>query len=179
MIGVRRLSFAVAACLTLATAAQAEILDSQVGGFTVRETRVIAAPVSKVWEGLVQPAAWWSSDHTFSHDARNLSLEVRPGGEWRETLPGGGGARHMVVVYAAPPSALRLEGALGPLQAMGVVGHLTFTLKDQGGATLITETYDAGGHAQGGLDKLAPPVDGVLDAQLGRLKAYVETGKTP
>jgi len=175
---VCRLSFAVLA-LALATAANAEILDSQANGLTVRETRVIAAPVGKVWEALVQPAAWWSSDHTYSHDARNLSLEPRAGGEWRETLPGGGSARHMVVVYVAPPSTLRLEGALGPLQAMGVIGHLTFTLKDQSGATLITETYDAGGHAPDGLDKLATPVDGVLDAQLGRLKSYVETGKTP
>jgi hypothetical protein len=29
------------------------------------------------------------------------------------------------------------------------------------------------------MDKLVGPVDGVLDAQLGRLKARVETGATP
>jgi hypothetical protein len=57
-----------------------------------------------------------------------------------------------------------------------VVGHLTFKLAPQSAGTAITETYDVGGHAQGGLDKLAGPVDAVLDEALGRLKAHVEGG---
>jgi uncharacterized protein YndB with AHSA1/START domain len=179
MTRLLRLPLVLPICLLLATAARAEVLDSRASGFAVRETRVIAAPIGKVWQGLVKPAAWWSPDHTFSHDARNLTLEARPGGEWLEILPNGGGARHMVVIYAAPPSTLRLEGALGPLQALGVAGHLTFTLADQRGSTLITATYDVGGHSQGGFDEMAAAVDHVLDAQLGRLKTYAETGVTP
>jgi uncharacterized protein YndB with AHSA1/START domain len=162
-----------------AGAARAEIIDSQPGGFTVRESRVIAAPPAAVWAALIAPAGWWDSQHTFSQDARNLTLSPRPGGFWQEALPSGGGARHMVVVLVDPPSVLRLEGGLGPLQALGVAGHLTFKLAAQAGGTLVTETYDVGGHAPGGLDKLAGPVNEVLDEQLGRLKSRVETGATP
>jgi len=160
-------------------AARAEVVDSQPGGFTTRQTALVNAPIAAVWAALIRPADWWSSDHTFSHEARNLVLEPRIGGDWRETLPNGGGARHLVVVYVAPPNALRLEGALGPLQSLGVTGHLTFTLKTQGDGTLVTQTYDVGGHAPGGLVSLADPVDHVLGEQLSRLKTLVETGKTP
>jgi uncharacterized protein YndB with AHSA1/START domain len=162
--------------ILIAGAARAEVVDSQPGGFTVRESRVIVAPPAAVWVVLVSPAEWWSSEHTYSHDARNLTLSAKPGGFWQEALQSGGGVRHMVVIMADPPSTLRMDGALGPLQALGVVGHLTFKLAPQGGGTMITETYDVGGHAQGGLDKLAGPVDGVLDEALGRLKARVEAG---
>lgn len=163
----------------LASGVRAEVVDAQPGGFTVRESRVIAAPAAAVWAVLVRPADWWSSEHTFSADARNLTLSAKPGGSWEESLRSGGGVRHMVVVLADPPTALRLEGALGPLQALGVTGHLTFKLTAEAGGTLVTETYDVGGHAPGGLDKLAGPVNGVLDDQLGRLKARVETGRAP
>jgi uncharacterized protein YndB with AHSA1/START domain len=172
---VRAISALLISSILVATGAYAEVIDRQPSGFAVRESRFIAAPATKVWAALVAPAGWWSSDHTFSHDARNLTLSPRPGGFWQETLPSGGGARHMVVVLVDPPSVLRLEGALGPLQAMGVVGHLTFRLTPQADGTSVTETYDAGGHAPGGLDKLADPVDAVLDEQLGRLKAHVES----
>jgi uncharacterized protein YndB with AHSA1/START domain len=167
------------AWLIAAHAARPEVIDSQPAGFTVRESRVVAAPPEKVWAVLVAPGAWWDPDHTYSHDARNLSLAPKPGGFWQEALPKGGGVRHMVVIYVAPPSMLRLEGALGPLQADGVAGHLTFKLTPQGGGTAITLTYDVGGHAPGGLDKLAAPVNAVLDAQLGRLRARAEASGAP
>ena len=85
----------------------------------------------------------------------------------------------MVVVYIDPPKALRLEGALGPLQAMGGGGHMTVTLKPKGEATDVTLTYDFSGHTPGGLQPLAPAVDGVLKAQITRLKASVEQGSAP
>lgn len=175
----RSILFALTAFALSGPAAYAEVVDSQPDGFTVRETAAVTAPPDKVWATLIRPAAWWSADHTYSHDARNLSLEPRAGGAWLETLPGGGGVRHMVVVYIVPPKALRLEGALGPLQAMGASGHLTLTLKPAGNVTDVALTYDVGGHVKGGLQDLAPVVDGVLGEQLRRLKAAVETGVSP
>ncbi len=38
-------------------------------------------------------------------------------------------------------------------------------------------TYSVGGFIDGGFDKMAPAVDGVLGEQLERLKRFVETGK--
>jgi len=156
--------------------ARAEVIDAQPGGFTVRDSFTIAAPPARVWEALAKVGAWWDPAHTYSGDAANLRIELRPGGFWQETLPGGGGARHMVVVNVQPGKLLRTEGALGPLQALGVTAHLTWTLEAADGATAVTQTYDVGGHAPGGLDKLAPTVDRVLGEQAARLKRYVETG---
>ena len=133
-----------------------------------------------MWATLLRPALWWSPAHTYSKDSANLTLEPRAGGDWIETLPGGGGVRHMAVVFVQPMKLLRLEGALGPLQDLGVTGHLTFTLAPEANGVRVTLLYDAGGHAQGGLgDRLAAPVDHVLDEQLGRLEAAAETGRTP
>ena len=165
--------------LAIASMSRAEVLDSAVSGFTVRESAVVNAPAQKVWDSLIQPAGWWSSSHTFSGDAHNLTLDPRLGGFWQESLPNGGGVRHMVVVYINPPTTLRLEGALGPLQDFGVAGHLTFKLTTHGATTSIVATYDVGGHSPGGLDKIAGAVDGVLGEQVQRLKVRVETGETP
>lgn len=168
-----------AALALIAGAARAEVVDSQPAGFTVREIVTVNATPEKVWAVLIKPAAWWPSDHTFSHDARNLSLEPRVGGAYTESLPSGGGVRHMVVVYYDPPSMLRMEGALGPMQAMGAMGHLTFTLKPRGPSTEVTAIYDLGGHEVGGMMGLAPVVDRVLGGQVADLKAAVESGKAP
>lgn len=164
------------AAIALAGAARAEVTDSQANGFTVRQTLSIAAPAGKVWTAMSTPGAWWDPEHSYSHDGANMSLDLRPGGAWLERLPGGG-VVHMTVLFVSPYKTLRLDGALGPLQGMGVVGRMTFTLAEAGGVTTLVNVYDAGGHAPGGLDKLAGPVDGVLGAQMRRLKAYIETGK--
>jgi uncharacterized protein YndB with AHSA1/START domain len=175
------LRWGVLAALALATGARAEVLDSQAWGFTVRETRLIAASPAKVWAALVRPAGWWSSDHTFSHDAANLTLDATVGGAWLERMPSGGGVRHLTVVFVDPPTTLRLEGALGPMQALGAAGHLTFSLKARDGGTEVTATYDIGGHAAGpgGLGALSAVVDRVLGEQADRLKTYAETGREP
>ena len=82
---VRAITVLLMSGVLVAVGAHAEVIDRQPGGFTVRESRVIAAPVAKVWAALIAPAGWWSSDHTFSHDARNLTLSPKPGGSWQET----------------------------------------------------------------------------------------------
>jgi hypothetical protein len=58
---------------------------------------------------------------------------------------------------------------------LGVAGSPSLSLKEGPGSTTVTQTYDVGGHAPGGLDKLSAPVDAVLGAQLGRLKQFVES----
>jgi uncharacterized protein YndB with AHSA1/START domain len=166
----------LAAALALAGAARAEVVDAQPGGFEVKETADIAAPAAKVWEALGHIGEWWNPQHTFSGDAKNLSLALENGGCFCETLKGGGGASHMMVVDVQPGHAARLSGALGPLQSMGLAAHLTWTLTEKAGHTAFTQTYDVGGYAKGGAAALAAPVDSVLGEQLTRLKRYVETG---
>lgn len=166
----------LAAALALAGAARAEVIDAQPNGFEVKQAADIAAPPAKVWDALGHIGAWWNSQHTFSGDAKNLSLELKVGGCFCEALKGGGSVGHMIVIYVQPGQTARLSGTLGPLQSMGLAGHLTWTLADKNGHTTFTQTYDVGGYARGGVGQLASPVDGVLGEQLARLKKFVETG---
>ena len=168
---------AMAAGLTAAGLARAEVVDATPGGFQVEEKVEIAAPADKVWAALGQWGRWWSSEHTWSKDAKNLTLDLRPGGCLCEALPDGGGVHHMTVIFAAPGKQAILDGALGPLIYGGAAGHLTLTLTEKGGKTTVTEVYAVGGYLKGGLGTIAGPVDSVLGQQLGRLKAFVETGK--
>ena len=167
----------LAASLALVGAARAEVADVSPTGFEIKQTVEIAAPGAKVWAALIQPGQWWNSEHSWSGDARNLSLQAKAGGCWCEAIPPAGGAKHMTVIYVAPGQEMRLEGALGPFQFTGAAGHLDWKLAEKDGKTTLTWTFDAGGYVKGGIDKLAGPVDGVLGEQIGRLKRYVETGK--
>lgn len=161
--------------LLFAGAARAEVTDRSAAGFEVSERAVIAAPPNKVWDALLHPARWWSPEHTWSHDAKNLAFD--PSGCFCETLKRGA-VRHMTIAYSDGATQLRLFGAVGPLQFTGASGHLGVTLKPAAAGTEVVLTYDVGGYAKGGLaETFATPVDRVLAEQLGRLKKAVETGK--
>ena len=166
----------LAAALLLAGAARAEVTDRSAAGFEVTEKATIAAPPAKVWSTLMTPSAWWSPDHTWSHDAKNLSMDLATGC-FCEKLPHGF-VRHMTVVYADGGTELRLFGGLGPLQFTGASGHLVVKLKAAGTGTDAVLTYDVGGYVKGGLTEgFAAPIDHVLGEQLARLKKAVETGR--
>jgi hypothetical protein len=181
MRGLLRLGSVVAMALVLLGTglARAAVVDSTQAGFLVHSEVVVRAAPDSVYRALTgRIGAWWDSEHTFSGDSRNLSLEAVPGGCFCETLPQGGGVRHLTVVFASPGRTLRLVGGLGPLQGAGVAGSLTWTLASAApGGTQVRLDYSVGGYYRGGLAGLAPAVDAVLGEQLLRLKSFVETGK--
>ena len=109
--------------------ASAAVIAIGSGGFVVREEVDYAGFPDAAWRRLVRPQDWWDAEHTYSHDASNLSLTLVPGGCWCEKLAHDGFVRHMDVIYVQAPAKLRLSGGLGPLQGMGVSATLTFTLK--------------------------------------------------
>ena len=172
---MRAMLIAALAAFAVASAARAEVVDAQSNGFEVRQALHIAAPPARVYAALAQIGHWWNGAHSFSGDAAHLSLDPTVGGCLCEVWPGGS-AMHLRVVLAEPPKTMRLEGALGPLQALGVTGHLTWKLTPAGDGADLVQTYDVGGHATGGLNGLAAPVDRVLGEQAARLKRWVETG---
>jgi uncharacterized protein YndB with AHSA1/START domain len=131
----------VLAIALLAAPAHGSVDDVGATGFAVTETAQIGAPPDRVYEAMIEPSRWWSPDHTYSHDAANLTLDAKAGGCWCETLPGGGSVQHLVVVNAMPGRVLRLRGALGPLQSMAVDGALTLSVRAANKGTLLTMTY--------------------------------------
>jgi uncharacterized protein YndB with AHSA1/START domain len=178
----RRWRLAFAAMLFSATGALpafAKVQQVNERGFVVQLTASVPAPPGKVWDELVNPADWWDSDHSFSGDAENFTLEAKPGGCFCETLPGAdagapprGGVEHMRVVYVEKPRAIRLRGALGPLQADAVVGTLTIQLKPgEDGGTQILWEYVVGGFMRAPVEAVSASVDKVLGEQIGRLAA--------
>lgn len=161
--------------LVVGGATQASVIDAQPGGFQVEQKAEIAAPADRVWTALGQFGRWWDGAHSWSGDAKNFALDLTAGGCLCESLPNGGGVRHMTVIFAKPGQQAILEGTLGPLMFSGAAGHLVWKLEEKDGRTTLTQDYYVGGYYPGGLGALAPAVDGVLGDQLARLKTYVET----
>jgi uncharacterized protein YndB with AHSA1/START domain len=176
----RRLELIVPVVLVLLGTgrARAAVVDSTQVGFLVRSEAVVHASPDSVYRALTgRIGAWWDSEHTFSGDSRNLSLDATPGGCFCESLSEGGGVRHLTVVLASPGRSLRLAGALGPLQGAGVVGSLTWSLTPVPEGTKVRLDYSVGGYFPGGLVGMALAVDTVLGEQFSRLKRFVETGR--
>jgi hypothetical protein len=172
---MRRLAVAALA-LFLAAPAQAEIVSRADTGLVVRQVAEVTASPEDSWKAMVTPADWWSGEHSFSGDAGNLSIVPRIGGCFCEVLPGEegakaprGGVEHMRVVFVEQNKALRLVGALGPLQSEAVQGTLTMTLKPIDGGTRITWEYVVGGYMRYKPDQIVPAVDKVIGEQLTRL----------
>lgn len=171
---------AIVMALALAASAHAEVVATTPLGFSVRESTEVRATPDEAWAQLIRPAEWWSASHTFSGDPANLSLDAMAAGCFCEVLPSAvspqaaprGSVMHMMVVYAEQGRALRMTGALGPMQSEGLHGALTITLKPLGGGgTRIGWEYVVGGYMRFAPEQIAPMVDRVLGEQATRLAA--------
>lgn len=162
-----------AACVLAPRWMAAEVVDSAPGGFTIKHTFTIQAAPQEVYRRIFKIGEWWSSQHSFSGDAHNLSLEEKVGGCFCEKFPAGGGARHMEVVHLVPGKALVMHGALGPMQSLAATGSMQIQLSAADGGTKLEMTYAVTGYR---IDTMAAPVDGVLKEQFTRFKNYVEHG---
>ena len=162
------------AALLIGASAAAEVQSVGAGGFEVRQTVHVAASSDKAFAALLQPARWWSSEHTFSGNAANLTLDARAGGCWCESLPEGGSVEHLHVVYVSPGKVLRLRGALGPFQGLAVDGVMTWSLKPNANGTDISVSYAVGGYAKDGFENLSKGADHVLAEQIERLRKLID-----
>lgn len=164
----------IAFALTLSAPAAAEIVDVAANGFEIRQQVRINASPEKVWDTLIVPARWWSSDHSFSGSSANITIDPRVGGCWCEALPNGGGVRHLELTQIAPPKSLVFRGALGPFYNLAADGALSFTLATNGAETDVTVVFRAGGYVKDGFQKWAGAVDGVFAQQIRNLKKSLE-----
>lgn len=165
-----KLGIAGLATLALGAPAVGEVKAKAADGMTLQIVAEVALDRDGAWARLVNVPTWWSGSHTYSGSADNLSLNAEAGGCWCESWSGGE-VEHGRVVMVMPKSVLRIDGAFGPLQEMGVSAAMTFTLSDGAGPgkTKITLDYKVVGSSLSGLDQLAPIVDQVLAEQVKRL----------
>lgn len=152
----------------IATTASAEVKARTDSGFTLAFERPVRAAPETVLETVAAPAAWWSSDHTYSGDAANIRLDLVPGGCWCETLPGGG-VKHAETLMVWPERRMvRFDAPFGPLQGLGADAVLTMTWSDppEGGERQLKWTFVVHGPGTGAM---ADAIDGVLAEQFRRL----------
>lgn len=171
MRGLRAIALGILAIAAYAASATAKVTSTGQSGFAVSHEADVAAKPEAAFDAFVAVAKWWSSSHTWSGDAKNLSIDLKTGC-WCETLPNGGYARHMTVVMSDPGKSLTLQGGLGPLMRMGVAAAMTVTFEPKGTGTHVTLTYAVGGFDPGNFSALSKGVDGVLAEQF---KSYVAT----
>jgi hypothetical protein len=168
--------FAIVALALAPRYAAAEVADSSSGGFTVKIAISVHAAPGDVYRALISVGDWWSSQHTYSGSARNLSIEEKPMGCFCEKLPAGGGVRHMEVVHVVPGKVLGMTGALGPLQTIAATGNMAIRLSPAEGGTKLELVYAVTGYLPAGMNTWAAPVDSMLTEQVTRLKNFIERG---
>ncbi|WP_394727433.1 SRPBCC family protein [Altererythrobacter sp. GH1-8] len=173
-----------AALLALGAApVSAEVIEQDENGFVTRDVAVVNADTKAAWLALISPAKYWSSAHTWSGDAANMRMTPQAGGCFCEKIPEDpnptritleGSVEHMRVIHAFPEKALRMSGALGPLQSEPVSGVFTVALSaTETGGTRIVWEYAVGGRMRYETGVIAKAVDGVMSQQLNGLAALL------
>ena len=162
--------------LLAAAPASAEVVSASSNGFEVRETVPLVVPSDAAYQAFGELPSWWDPQHTYSGDSANLRLTLAPGGCLCERIPKtGGGVEHMHVAFVDPGSQIVMTGALGPLLYEAATGVMDIEIKKIAGGSQLVLDYKVAGFANGGADKLAPVVDGVLAAQVKRFRTYATT----
>lgn len=172
-----KLALWMSALAGAATPATAAVVDSKPNGFTIENSIEVKADAAAAWKALINDIGrWWPADHTWTGDARNLSIQARAGGcfcEVSKTIQ----AQHMTVAHVESEKLLRMIGGLGPLQGMGLSGTMEWRLAPgKDGGTRITLWYRAGGYTPDDLSTFVPVVDQVQALQLGGLGQYLNRG---
>jgi hypothetical protein len=161
------------------TPASAEVISAGPNGIEVQEVVNLVVPQPHAYAAFGQVGQWWNKEHTYSGDSARLSLQMRPGGCFCESLEGGGGVEHMHVTYLKPGEQVVMTGSLGPLLYQATAGVMVVKFERIAGGTRVTMNYRAAGFAKGDGDRLAPLVDQVLADQMKRYRTYAANAPKP
>ena len=167
-----------AGLLCISSVAQAEVVSANPNGFHIRQSMQLVVPPEVAFDAFGHVEGWWDKGHTYSGDSANLSLSLNSGGCFCEKLKNGGGVEHMRVSFVDPGKRVVLTGSLGPLLYDATAGSMDVQFEKIAGGTKVTMDYKVAGFADGGADKLAPVVDGVLGAQFKRFREFARSQRT-
>ena len=162
--------------LLTSSPAAAEVVSAGEHGFEIQQTVNLVLPQPKAFEAFGKVGQWWGKAHTYSGDSARMSMQVRPGGCFCETLDGGGGIEHMRVTFVQPGERIVLTGSLGPLLYEATSGVMDVKVERIAGGSRVTMNYRAAGFAKGGAAAMAPLVDQVLGDQLKRYRVFAAGG---
>ena len=147
----------------------AEVISAENHGFEINIERVVNVDQETAYAQFLKINEWWSGDHTYFGDSKNLTIEAKAGGCFCEKLEGRE-VLHMTVSYVEPNKEIRMIGGLGPLQMLGVHGGMSWKFEAvESNKTKITHHYQVNGYMKGGFTGLAPIVDQVQTIQVDSL----------
>jgi len=158
--------------LLIATPASAAVLNADDHGFEIQQSVNLVVPQPEAYAAFARIGLWWNSEHSYSGDARRMTLQLRSGGCFCESLDNGGGIEHMRVTFVQPGERVVLTGSLGPLLYEATTGVMDVKVERIAGGSRVTMNYRAAGFAKGGAAAMAPLVDQVLGDQLKRYRVY-------
>jgi hypothetical protein len=125
-------------------------------------------------DALGQVGRWWDGEHTYSGQAANLRLGLRAGDCFCEQWEGHS-IEHARVLYVRRDAMVRLQGGLGPLQALGAQGILDIGSVTTEGKRYLQLTYRVSGSPDMRLEQIAAVVDRVMGEQFRRLANFITT----
>jgi hypothetical protein len=167
--------------LTLLSApAAAEVKSQTDTGFSVVHVAEVAATPDQIWKRLISPKDYWNKSHSWSGSVAGFSIDPKAGGCFCELIQDKGAdgkiktigsVEHMRVIFANPGKVLRMQGALGPLQAEAVLGTLTVAMEPikDSTSTKLSFSYVVGGYMRYKTSDIAARVDTVIGEQFASL----------
>lgn len=164
---------AAAALLLAAMPASAEVIARTADSFTLRYSVVMETTPDDLLAGMTHVENWWDGAHSYSGDAKNISVDMTVGGCWCERLPNGTDFRHATVL-AIEPDHLTFNAPFGPLNGKATRADFTVTWPEPNRGWTVTWLMVIEGP---GLGAYADAVDGVMGAGFARFTRYLEYGE--
>ena len=130
--------FLLLSAMFLASPASAAVIAADDHGFEVQNSVNLVVPQDQAFAAFGQVGQWWNNEHTYSGDAKRMSLQMRAGGCFCEPLENGGGIEHMRVTYVQPGERIVMTGSLGPLLFEATAGVMDVKVERIAGGSKVT-----------------------------------------
>lgn len=166
---------AAAALALVAAPAAAEIVSRSENAFTLRYAIGAEIDPGDIPGAMEDVGQWWDDAHTYSGDAKNITVDLTPGGCWCEKLEDGTDFDHGRTVSVAPDRIV-FEAPFGPLRGKTTKAELAVTWPGVNRGWEPTWTFTVEGP---GVGAMADAVDGVMQAGYRRWLHYLEYGEAP